>query len=435
MAIAINGNGTITGITAGGLPDASIVDADIAAVAATKLTGTVADARLPTVPVAKGGTGLTAAGASGQVLTSDGTNWASSAAAGGGGDTRNFIIDGDMQVFPEGYKTSITHNTYASSLFTFLHVGAGVIDCTQSTDVPTVGESSHTSGESLFYDITTADASMAASDLYAIRYKMTACDFGYLHQQEATLSFWVKSTKTGTHCVFFNNSALDRSYVSEYTVSSTNTWERKTVTLTFDTSGTWVTTGEAGVGLYLGWAIAGGTDRHGTNNTWQAGQKYMTSSQVNGLDSTSNDFRISQVMLTLGSSAPSAFLGQPISTVRDQVSYYFWDAFSNTVSNEYTDVTGNAVSADAGRFTVPFHRRMRAVPVMTQSAGTSFLIHGGTSDRTLPADQGYTYFYNIGQKACKIQLAVDSSVLTTNQQVMLLRNGTATAYLRADARH
>ena len=68
MAIAINGNGTITGITAGGLPDASIVDADIAAVAATKLTGTVADARLPTVPVAKGGTGLTAVGASGQVL-------------------------------------------------------------------------------------------------------------------------------------------------------------------------------------------------------------------------------------------------------------------------------------------------------------------------------------------------------------------------------
>ena len=101
MAIAINGNGTITGITAGGLPDASIVDADIAAVAATKLTGTVADARLPTVPVAKGGTGLTAAGASGQVLTSDGTNWASSAAA-GGGDTRNFIVDGDFTQWQEG---------------------------------------------------------------------------------------------------------------------------------------------------------------------------------------------------------------------------------------------------------------------------------------------------------------------------------------------
>ena len=84
MAIAINGNGTITGITAGGLPDASIEDADIAAVASGKLTGTIADARLPTVPVAKGGTGLTAAGASGQVLTSDGTNWASAAAAAGG---------------------------------------------------------------------------------------------------------------------------------------------------------------------------------------------------------------------------------------------------------------------------------------------------------------------------------------------------------------
>ena len=76
MAIAINGNGTITGITAGGLPDASILDADIAAVASSKLTGAV--------PVAKGGTGLTAAGAAGRVLTSEGTNWASATPAGGG---------------------------------------------------------------------------------------------------------------------------------------------------------------------------------------------------------------------------------------------------------------------------------------------------------------------------------------------------------------
>ena len=277
-----------------------------------------------------------------------------------------------MQVFPEGYKTSISHNTYASSLFTFLHVGAGVIDCTQSTDVPTVGESSHTSGESLFYDITTADASMAASDLYAIRYKMTANDFGYLHQQEATLSFWVKSTKTGTHCVFFNNSAVDRSYVSEYTVSSTNTWERKTVTLTFDTSGTWLTTGEANIGLYLGWAIAGGTDRHGTNNTWQAGQKYMTSSQVNGLDSTSNDFRISQVMLTLGSSAPSAFLGQPISTVKDQVGYYYRHTWDDGVAIGTATNTGSVFHVNSASAATPiiiksvnWGTRMRDNPTIT----------------------------------------------------------------------
>ena len=70
------------------MPDASILDADIAAVASGKLTGTIADARLPTVPVAKGGTGLTAAGASGRVLTSDGTNWASAVAAAGGAWTK-----------------------------------------------------------------------------------------------------------------------------------------------------------------------------------------------------------------------------------------------------------------------------------------------------------------------------------------------------------
>ena len=88
MAIAINGNGTITGITAGGLPDASIIDADIAAVASSKLTGA-----LPAI--------------SGASLTN----------LPAGGDSRNFVIDGDFTQWPEGTSArTIANLTYISAL-------------------------------------------------------------------------------------------------------------------------------------------------------------------------------------------------------------------------------------------------------------------------------------------------------------------------------
>ena len=151
-------------------------------------------------------------------------------------------------------------------------------------------------------DITTADTSIAAGDLTATGYRIEGYDYAQLAGGNATLSFWVKGTKTGIHCVAFQNSAGNRSYVAEYTINTTATWEKKTITVPLtETGGTWDYTN--GIGLAIVWTLASGTTFQTTKDTWQTGNYVATSNQVNACDNVANDFRITQVQLEKGDTA------------------------------------------------------------------------------------------------------------------------------------
>jgi hypothetical protein len=123
-----------------------------------------------------------------------------------------------------------------------------------------------------------------------------------LAQKAMTLSFWHKHTKTGTYCVSVRNSGLDRSYVAEYTQAVTDTWELATITVTASpAAGTWLYT--TGVGLWVDFTVLSGSTFQTTAGSWQSGNYSATSSQVNGLDATANNFRIALVQLEAGSVA------------------------------------------------------------------------------------------------------------------------------------
>ena len=138
-------------------------------------------------------------------------------------------------------------------------------------------------------DITTAESAVAAGDFQVIEYKVTGSDFAHLNQQQVTLSFWHKHTKTGTFCGYFMNSAENRSYVYEYTQSSTNTWEKHTETVTLDTSGTWLLT-EADIGLRVGFCMYGGSTFQGTADSWEVTvtneNRKRTNPMTSGIDLT-----------------------------------------------------------------------------------------------------------------------------------------------------
>lgn len=214
-------------------------------------------------------------------------------------DSKNYIINGAMDIAQRGTSfSSVANGTYTLDRWKYHKSGAAAHTVTQDTDVP----SNSIFTKSVKLDCTTADTSIAATDGTSFRQHIEGYVFKNLVGKTATLSFWVKATKVGIYCVSFFNSGSDRSYVSEFTINETETWEYKTITVTFDYSdGTWNYTN--GIGLTVNFTLAIGSDYYTTPNTWQNGIYVATSNQVNGTDSTDNNFWLTGVVLNEGTEA------------------------------------------------------------------------------------------------------------------------------------
>jgi len=213
---------------------------------------------------------------------------------------RNAIINGAMEIAQRGTSfPSAATGQFIVDRFQYVKSGTSAVHTVgQSSDAPTgVGLSN-----SALLDCTTADTSIDATDYSGILYFVEGYDFARFKDRQAVLSFYVKAPKAGAYCVSFMNSGNDRSYVAEYTVNQPNAWEFKSIPITFNyTGGTWNYTNGRGVGIY--WMVACGSTYHTTPGAWQTGIFLATANQVNGLDSTDNDFYITGVQLEKGSVA------------------------------------------------------------------------------------------------------------------------------------
>lgn len=226
----------------------------------------------------------------------------------------NSIINGNFDFWQRGASlAAVSNGGYQADRWQYVRATSSAVHTySRSTDVPTLAQSSFQSSYSALLDCTTADAAVAAGDLVAFRQQMEGYTWAGIRGKTLTLSFWVKATKTGTYCVSFMNSGNDRSYVAEYTVSVTDTWEKKTITVAFNpTAGTDDYT--TGAGIKLSFTLMAGTTYQTTAGAWQTGEFFGTSNQVNACDTLSNKLRVAQVKLELGSNA-TAFqrIGQNI---------------------------------------------------------------------------------------------------------------------------
>ena len=225
----------------------------------------------------------------------------------GGLTGRNLIINGAMQVAQRSSSTaSITTSAYHTidRWFTSL-VTLGTWTQSQSTDVP----SGQGFASSLKMACTTADASPAAGDRLLIRQVLEGQDVqqlkkGTANAKSVTLSFWVKSSKTGTHIVEIYDQDNARNIAKAYTVSSANTWEKKELTFAGDTTGAFDNDNASSfvLNMYLG---AGSTYTSGTLATaWESATSANRAvGQVNLADSTSNEWYITGVQLEAGDTA------------------------------------------------------------------------------------------------------------------------------------
>jgi hypothetical protein len=157
---------------------------------------------------------------------------------------------------------------------------------------------------SLRATVTTADAAVAATDASAIYQSVEGWNVRDLIGRTFTLSFWVKSSKTGTHGVVFGNSVVDRSYAVAYTVDLANTWEFKKVRVPggLITAGTWNWTN--GVGIIIRWGVMAGTNFQApSTDSWTTTNAFSVANQVNCLDTVGNIFAITGVQLEPGNVA------------------------------------------------------------------------------------------------------------------------------------
>jgi hypothetical protein len=224
--------------------------------------------------------------------------------------------------------------------------GAATYDFIRSSDVPTYAESGVASSYSMLIDCTAADASLVAGDYSAIRYVVEGHDYAVLKGKTVTLSFWIKATITGVYCVAFQNNGSDRSYVAEVTVNVTDTWEKKSVTLTLNPSGG-TDDFTTGAGLKIFFCLSGkptdGTYRTATANSWQTGEFLHTDNQVNGASSTANNLRLAQVMLNIGgTAAPFQRAGGTIAGEQDLCQRYFEKSYELATTPGTGTTTGAA---------------------------------------------------------------------------------------------
>jgi len=243
---------------------------------------------------------------------------------------RNIIINGSMDIAQRGTSvTGITGSSYNTiDRFQTGASSAGTWTQSQSTDVPT-GQGFATS---LKMDCTTANTSLGSSARLQISQKIEGQNLQFLKKGTSsavstTVSFWVKSNKTGIYIVELYDSDNTRHIAKSYTISSANTWEKKTLTYAGDTTGAFGNDNGDSLALYF-WLVAGSTFNASGNlaTSWSAiSNSARASDQVNLADSTSNEWYVTGVQLEAGSVASDfEFLPVDVNLQRCQRYYHKW---------------------------------------------------------------------------------------------------------------
>ena len=216
---------------------------------------------------------------------------------------KNRIINGDMVIDQRNAGASVTADgnaVFPVDRWKIEDATDGVFTGQQVSDAP-VGAS-----YSLKVTITTADASLGSTQ-YASCYQLiegyNTADlaWGTANAKTVTLSFWVKSSLTGTFGGSVTNSGWGSTYPFTYTISAANTWEYKTVTIAGSTSGTWLTTNGQGIGLFFGLGV--GADYSGTAGAWTTGVKISATGATSVIGTNAATWQIALVQLEIGSTA------------------------------------------------------------------------------------------------------------------------------------
>jgi len=288
---------------------------------------------------------------------------------------RNILINGDMSIAQRGTSfssVSAGNGTYPVDRFRNNMGTAGTWTISQDTDVPS-GQGFATSVK---YDCTTANASLSAGSFLIFEQQVEGQNLQYLKKGTAnaeslTLSFWVKSNKTGTYIAELYDNDNTRQISQAYTISSASTWEKKTITYAGDTTGAFGNDNGASLRLFL-WLAAGSNYTSGTLNTsWNTtAVSNRVVGQVNLADDTANEWYITGVQLEAGTTASDfEFLPHDVNLQRCQ--RYYWQQISSDSSTLRPVAVGSYIQNAYIEWITQFPVQMRATPSLVSPTVTN----------------------------------------------------------------
>ena len=334
---------------------------------------------------------------------------------------RNLVINGDMSIAQRGADINdVAHGGYCSDRFRFHKANTGelVMNFDQVTDVP----SSQGFTNSLKLSVGTAESATASNELVGIGQRIEAQNLQYLKYgtssaETLTISFWVKSSVTGTYAAFMfqqdASSSPDRRYYSKtFTIDSADTWEKKTIQITGNQDDTIANDNDIGLDFRIILSAGSGLTS-GSSGAWGSDTNSAVGQTANFSGTSSATFFLTGVQIEAGTSASDfEFLPHDVNFRRCQRYYYVHATANQMVGTMWWYQSG------INSTTCFFPTEMRSAPSLTTTTGTNYyrVFTGGSA----------TDFNSLGsiQNASPHAAAVDSSLSGSSHNVGRLRCNT-----------
>ena len=291
---------------------------------------------------------------------------------------RNLIINGAMNVAQRGTSFTLENNSIKYVVDRFFiqdtNSASGEATVSQSTTAPTDFKNS------LKIDVTTADTALAAADQYKIEHRIEGQDierfnYGTSSAKTVTLSFHIRSNKTGNTQVALLNSANDRSYIATFTIDSANTWERKELTIPGVTDGTWLNDNQTG--LRLRWGSYGSNYQTSTLNQWISDSSAYVSqansrndSPINFFDSTDNELYLTGIQLEVGSQA-TPFEHRSFGEELALCQRFYYHHVGGSGANKFVCI-GDFYTTAQCNAGISFPVAMRSAPSLVANSGSNY---------------------------------------------------------------
>jgi len=341
------------------------------------------------------------------------------------GGTRNVVINGEMMIDQRNGGSSTTptaNDTYTLDRWAAELAISSKYSVQQSSDAPSGFKNSMLITSLSSYSLT-------ANDFYMMQYRVEGFDaarfnWGSSNAKNATLSFWVKSSLTGTFGGAFENSANNRAYAFSYTINSANTWEYKTITVSGDQTGTWLTTN--GIGIRLRFALGVGSTYSGTGGVWGSTRYFSVTGATSVVSTSGATWQLAGVQLEVGDTATD-FEYESYGTTLQKCKRYY-QKFGNLGGYDVVAFAGIAPYTTQVQAATPLSPEMRVTPSLSlaniaaadtvnpQVAVTSAAVNSGTHNNKI----AWVAYYTSGS-------------LTAFRPYYLRVDGTSTGYIAFDA--